>query len=76
MVYDPRSRLTVQEALEHPFVSAYHDPNDEPVGTPFPPGYFDFDRVKNRLNKWEIKQLIWEELKHGDPNDVLVLKLA
>lgn len=28
--FDPAKRLTVEEALEHPFMEAYHDINDEP----------------------------------------------
>lgn len=44
LTFDPKKRLTVDEALEHPYLSAYHDPEDEPVVTPLSPSYFDFDR--------------------------------
>jgi serine/threonine protein kinase len=29
--FDPAQRITVEEALKHPYVEAYHDPEDEPV---------------------------------------------
>ena len=29
--FDPATRMVVEEALAHPFMSEYYDPNDEPV---------------------------------------------
>ncbi|CAG8484783.1 9860_t:CDS:10 [Paraglomus occultum] len=29
--FDPSERITVEEALEHPYLAVWHDPNDEPV---------------------------------------------
>ena len=29
--FDPTQRITVDEALAHPYLAVYHDPNDEPV---------------------------------------------
>ncbi|CAG8525567.1 11424_t:CDS:10 [Diversispora eburnea] len=31
LTFDPSKRITVDEALEHPYLSVWHDPNDEPV---------------------------------------------
>ncbi|CEI89175.1 Putative CMGC/MAPK protein kinase [Rhizopus microsporus] len=31
--FDPSKRITVEEALAHPYLSAYHDEDDEPVHT-------------------------------------------
>lgn len=31
LVFDPRKRITAEQALEHPYLSPYHDPSDEPV---------------------------------------------
>ena len=28
--FDPEQRITVEEALRHPYVEQYHDPDDEP----------------------------------------------
>ncbi|TIA88155.1 hypothetical protein E3P81_03641 [Wallemia ichthyophaga] len=29
--FDPRTRITASQALAHPYLAPYHDPNDEPV---------------------------------------------
>ncbi|ESW95998.1 hypothetical protein KL921_003858 [Ogataea angusta] len=31
LVFDPRKRVTAEQALEHPYLSPYHDPSDEPT---------------------------------------------
>jgi mitogen-activated protein kinase 7 len=36
--FDPLDRITAENALKHPYLEAYHDPEDEPVH-PVP---FDF----------------------------------
>jgi mitogen-activated protein kinase 7 len=38
LAFDPEQRITVEEALEHPYLAIWHDPNDEPVA----PQPFDF----------------------------------
>lgn len=38
LVFDPAQRITVEEALEHPYLRVWHDPADEPVC----PTKFDF----------------------------------
>lgn len=30
LTFDPAKRITVEEALAHPYLSAYHDEDDEP----------------------------------------------
>ena len=44
LTFDPKKRITVEEALEHPYLEAYHDPEDEPVAPPLDPEFFEFDR--------------------------------
>lgn len=39
LAFDPAERITVEEALEHPYLAIWHDPNDEPEA----PAPFDFD---------------------------------
>ncbi|GAA5871108.1 hypothetical protein JCM3774_005110 [Rhodotorula dairenensis] len=46
LAFDPLKRITVEQALEHPYMSNYHDPTDEPVAPPLEPGFFDFDLQK------------------------------
>jgi mitogen-activated protein kinase 1/3 len=62
LTFDPKKRLTVDEALEHPYLSAYHDPDDEPVVAPLSPSYFDFDLHKDDLTKDQLKELLYEEV--------------
>jgi p38 MAP kinase len=31
LVFDPRTRISAAEALEHPYLASYHDPSDEPI---------------------------------------------
>lgn len=41
--FDPKKRLTVDQALEHPYLAQYHDPEDEPAVAPLDSEYFEFD---------------------------------
>ncbi|EKM77245.1 hypothetical protein AGABI1DRAFT_86785 [Agaricus bisporus var. burnettii JB137-S8] len=61
LTFSPKRRITVEEALQHPYLEPYHDPHDEPDGAPLPPSFFDFDYVEP-LGKEELKVLIYEEV--------------
>eukprot|EP00158_Paraphelidium_tribonemae_P008904 Partr_v1_DN28721_c0_g1_i2_m62788 putative mitogen-activated protein kinase len=54
--FDPAERITVEEALAHPYLETYHDPEDEPSHTPFD---FAFESA-NRID--ELRNLILEEI--------------
>ncbi|XP_077170652.1 mitogen-activated protein kinase 7 [Paroedura picta] len=56
--FDPRERISVREALSHPFLAKYHDPDDEPDCVPA----FDFDFDKQVLTKERIKEAIVAEI--------------
>jgi len=61
LVWDPAERITVTEALEHPYLSQLHDPEDEPtIAEPLSP--FDFDFEKYQLTKNDYRDLIYEEI--------------
>ncbi len=60
--FDPRLRITATEALSHPYLVSYHDPDDEPEGTPIPSSFFQFDQWKSRLNTKDLKRLLWNEI--------------
>ena len=45
----------MEEALCHPYLEPYHDPEDEPTAPPIPEGFFDFDKRKNGLSKEQLK---------------------
>ena len=62
LTFDPKKRMTVDEALEHPYLVAYHDPEDEPTVTPLDPDYFEFDDHKDDLTKADLKELLYDEI--------------
>ena len=57
--FDPEKRITIQGALEHPYMSKLHQEDDEPVGSAV--SDFDFDFEMYSLKIGEFKQLIYEE---------------
>ncbi|KAI7862388.1 mitogen-activated protein kinase [Spinellus fusiger] len=60
--FNPERRITVEEALRHPYLEAYHDPDDEPDAPPIHESFFDFDRYKDQLTKEQLKQMLYEEI--------------
>jgi len=62
LTFNPKMRITVEEALGHPYLEPYHDPTDEPDAEPLDPSFFDFDYTKEPLNKEQLKVLIYEEI--------------
>ena len=59
---DPRKRYTVDQCLEHPYLEAYHDPEDEPTAKPLDPHFFEFDLMKDDMDRQQLKQLLYEEV--------------
>ncbi|MQL86526.1 hypothetical protein Taro_019058, partial [Colocasia esculenta] len=59
LTFDPRQRITVEEALAHPYLATLHDISDEPVClTPF-----SFDFEQHALSEDQMRELIyWEAL--------------
>jgi mitogen-activated protein kinase 1/3 len=60
--FNPTKRINVQEALAHPYLEAYHDPDDEPGSDAIQEGFFDFDKHKDQLSKEELKLMIYDEI--------------
>ena len=54
--FDPTKRITVEKALEHPYLANLHDPQDEPTCPPFE---FEFEHI---AEKGDIKQMIYNEI--------------
>ena len=58
LAFDPSSRISVDEALEHRYLSIWHDASDEPVcPTTFDFGFEVVDEVP------EMRQLILDEVR-------------
>ena len=55
LVFDPTRRFTVEQALEHPYMSRYHDPKDEPVCRPIPMDFFAFDYCEKPPSKEDLR---------------------
>uniref|UniRef100_A0A7S0ZER1 Mitogen-activated protein kinase n=1 Tax=Timspurckia oligopyrenoides TaxID=708627 RepID=A0A7S0ZER1_9RHOD len=70
LVFDPAKRISVEEALTHPYLASLHDPEDEP----FCQTSFEFEFEMEQLNQQQLRQLIFEEVMlyhpelRSDPN--------
>jgi mitogen-activated protein kinase 1/3 len=61
--FNPHKRISIQKALEHPFLSTLHNPNDEPDAN----CTFDFTWENENLPRERVQELIWEELRSYHP---------
>lgn len=59
LLFDPRKRITVERALEHPYLASLHDPEDEPVGAE---AFDDLSFDNMDLDKQALRRLLWEEV--------------
>jgi len=66
LVFDPNRRITVEEALEHPYLSELHDPNDEPVASET----FDFSFERAPMEKEFLRELIYKEITSFHKNQM------
>lgn len=67
LVFDPSKRITIEEALNHPYLSSLHEINEEPIcSSPF---NFDFER--STLSEEDIKELIWMESLNFNPDKMM-----
>ncbi|KAK7839271.1 mitogen-activated protein kinase like protein mmk2 [Quercus suber] len=64
LVFDPTKRITVEEALCHPYLSSLHDTKDEPVSA----RPFSFDFEQPTCTEEQIKELIWRESVKFNPD--------
>jgi len=60
LMFDPTKRITIEEALAHPYMKKLHVPDDEPSGKPV--SRFDFDFELYSLKTPEYKELIYDEI--------------
>ncbi|ORY92926.1 Pkinase-domain-containing protein [Leucosporidium creatinivorum] len=67
LTFDPKKRITVENCLSHPYLSAYHDPDDEPTAPPLPASFFDFDHQKDSISREDLKRLLYEEVLQFQP---------
>ncbi|XP_057953851.1 mitogen-activated protein kinase 3 [Malania oleifera] len=63
LTFDPTRRITVEEALSHPYLSRLHDVADEPVC----PKPFCFDFEQPVLGEEQMKDMIYQEALSFNP---------
>jgi mitogen-activated protein kinase 1/3/mitogen-activated protein kinase 6 len=60
LTFDPDKRITIEQALEHPYLEGLHFPDDEPTTTPV--SLYDFEFERQILTMNELKDLMFEEI--------------
>ncbi|NP_001313013.1 mitogen-activated protein kinase 3-like [Nicotiana tabacum] len=63
LTFDPTRRITVEEALDHPYLAKLHDAGDEPI-CPVP---FSFDFEQQGIGEEQIKDMIYQEALSLNP---------
>lgn len=65
LVFDPTKRISVTEALQHPYMSALYDPRANP------PAQFPIDlEIDEDLDEDMIRETMWQEIMHYHPEAV------
>lgn len=67
LTFDPRNRLTVEQCLAHPYLAAYHDPDDEPGAPRLSPDFFYFDMQKESITKEDLRKELWYQVQEFQP---------
>jgi len=62
LVFDPKDRCSASQALEHEYLRALHNVNDEPTAL-----QFDFTIEEDGITENQLRGLIWAELKKFHP---------
>ena len=63
LTFNPHRRIQVEDALAHPYLEQYYDPQDEPVAEE----PFKFEMELDDLPKERLKELIYEETGNFRP---------
>ena len=58
--FDPKDRLSAEEALRHPYFKELHNEEDEPMREAFE--YVEFEFENYNLDKQILKELILDEI--------------
>ncbi|RUS75800.1 hypothetical protein EGW08_016427, partial [Elysia chlorotica] len=62
---DPDSRITIDGALQHPYIVQYHDPEDEPTAA-----HFDSSFEGQNLNMDGWRKLVYDTVVNFKPKNV------
>lgn len=62
--FDPKERLTAEQALVHPYLAEYHPQSQQQqLGNLYTPSKFDFSFDERCKTLADLKSAIWDELK-------------
>jgi len=65
LVFDPEKRITVEQALQHPYLEEWHDSADEPVAeSTFIPSETAGAKADKVITLEEFRELIWKEVEY------------
>lgn len=64
LAFDSSKRISVEDALAHPYLSTLHDVSDEPSC----PSPFTFDLEEQKLTEDQLRRLIYKEALHFNPD--------
>lgn len=62
LMFSPSKRLTLEEAMAHPYLASLHDPSDEPIMDPATVQQFDFSFERQQLTTDAFRELVYEEM--------------
>ncbi len=69
LVFDPHERISVEDALAHPYLASLHDPALEPAA----PAPFAADEKEQHANEEQLRQMVFDECvemaKADEPNN-------
>lgn len=67
LTFNPKNRISVDEALAHPYLKDLHDPKIEVVCEKPWNHDFEADLADNNLTKERLQEFMWDELYHFRP---------
>jgi mitogen-activated protein kinase 1/2 len=71
LIFDPTKRISVTEALEHPYMSPLYDPSaNPPAQVPI-----DLD-IDENISSEMIREMMWQEMLHYHPEVVTAISMS
>mmetsp|Transcript_12070 Transcript_12070/g.15656 ORF Transcript_12070/g.15656 Transcript_12070/m.15656 type:complete len:427 (-) Transcript_12070:56-1336(-) len=70
LTFNPAKRITVQDALKHPYLASLSNEADEPICEK----RFEFEYEKETLSKEMLQELMWQEMAKYHPHSMEELR--